>query len=296
MRKVIVLLTVLLLASNLFAQHDEYLINFDYPNAYSDLLIIDTAANHDNIWQIGVPNKAVFNSAYSGAHAIVTDVDSAYPTNDTSSFILMNYRYSPDYIQGGANMLYLNFWYKMNSDTLTDFGKVEASIDNGKTWINFLTEDSIYGFRWWAPKPVLTGRLTGWQRFALDLSSLTYNVGFSDTLLYRFTFISDSIQTNKDGWMIDDINYVDMWEGIEDFGFNDLITIYPNPTKGEISFENKNEKVQVYDINICDIDGRVVLNQKVYSNRLKLDLPNGLYFMRLADTEHVYMKKLIIEK
>ena len=49
---------------------------------------IDTS-NAGNIWQIGQPDKAIFDSAFSAPNAIVTDTVNYYPINDSSSFILM---------------------------------------------------------------------------------------------------------------------------------------------------------------------------------------------------------------
>lgn len=292
MKRLFTILTVLMLANTTFAQWN-YIIDFDSPYSENNHIIIDTVTNPNNIWQIGIPDKTVFDSAYSLTHAIVTDTLNYYPVNDTSYFILKHIRPGN---QGGNESLQLNFWFKFNSDTLTDYGMVEASIDNGLSWINLLTDDVTYNLQWLEPKPVLTGNSNGWEHFALELNMLTYELGYSDTLLYRFTFISDSVQTNKDGWMLDDFQLADWWEGIEEYSNSNLINIYPNPTKGEISIENNNEQTQNYNIEIVDISGKTILKKDIQLNKLRLDLPNGLYFIKLSSEENIYMKRLIIEK
>jgi hypothetical protein len=179
---------------------------------------------------------------------------------------------------------------------LSDYGKIEASVDNGITWVNLMTEDTTYYLQWLAPKPVLTGNSNGWQHFSLELNMLTYELGYSDTLLYRFTFISDGIQSNKDGWMLDDFQLVDWWEGIAAFSNNDFIDIYPNPSSGELSIVNTMNPKVGYQVEILDVRGKTVLKDKIDSNKLRLDLPNGLYLMKLKSNEHITMKKLVIRK
>lgn len=292
MRKLITILTVLMLSNTTFAQWD-YFIDFDSPDSQNNHIIIDTVSNPDNIWQIGVPSKTVFDSAYSLTHAIVTDTLNAYPVNDTSSFILKHIR--PGEL-GGNESLQLNFWFKFNSDSLTDFGMVEASIDNGITWINLLTEDTTYYLQWLEPKPILTGNSNSWQHFALELSMLTYELGYSDTLLYKFTFISDNIQTNKDGWMIDDFQLNDWWEGIDEYENSDKINIYPNPSNGNVTIESSIINLRDLRLEIYNEIGILVLNNELNSNNLRLDLPNGMYFIKLIDDKKIYLKKLMIEK
>ncbi len=289
MRRLIAILTVLLVANTIFAQWGT---GFEYSNLLDDHIIIDTVSNPNNIWQIGVPDKTVFDSAYSGTHVIVTDTLNPYPTNDTSSFIFKYKRPEPL----GLNVsVQLNFWFKINSDSLQDFGMVEVSIDNGATWINLMTDDT-YDFQWLDPKPILTGNSDGWEHFSLELISLTDLLGYSDTLSYRFTFISDSIQTNKDGWMLDNLSFVDGWLGVEEHSNNDLINIYPNPSSGEISIVRDDKTTRSYQVEIIDISGKTVLEKENISNKLKLNLPNGLYFLKLTDKENIYIKKLIIDK
>jgi len=292
MKRLFTILTVLMLTNTTFAQCD-YIIDFDSSYSENNHIIIDTLSNPNNIWQIGVPDKTVFDSAYSLIHAIVTDTLNYYPVNDTSYFILKHIRQG-EFGENGS--LQLNFWFKFNSDTLTDYGMVEASIDNGLSWINLLTDDVTYNLQWLEPKPVLTGNSNGWEHFALELNMLTYELGYSDTLLYRFTFISDSVQTNKDGWMIDDFQLADWWEVIKEYSNSDLIDIYPNPAKGEISIVNSSKTTNDYQAEIIDIAGKTVFKEEIKSSKLRLDLPNGLYLIKLSNKENIYIKKLIIKK
>ena len=67
--------------------------NFE-ENSYPDISYYrDTASNPDNIWQVGIPQKATINLAFSEPRCIITDTTDSYPTNDTSSFIIQTVDY-----------------------------------------------------------------------------------------------------------------------------------------------------------------------------------------------------------
>jgi hypothetical protein len=70
------LFTLLLIVVGLSAQAQLTIpfLNFDGTDTtFRHLLVIDTVNYHHNIWQIGKPNKTVFDSALSLPNAIVTD-------------------------------------------------------------------------------------------------------------------------------------------------------------------------------------------------------------------------------
>jgi hypothetical protein len=54
-----------------------------------------------------------------------------YPVNDTSSFIITHVRSFPE---GGNTVLLLDFYFQLNTDTFSDHGMIEASIDHGTTF------------------------------------------------------------------------------------------------------------------------------------------------------------------
>ena len=107
---------------------------FTFENDYCiSQLTIDILSNPNNLWQIGKPQKAVFNSSHSSPNAIITDSINTYPPNDTSLFIARKLAFSGfEYHYVAA--LYGNYF--VNSDTLNDFGIIEFSPDNGTTWID----------------------------------------------------------------------------------------------------------------------------------------------------------------
>lgn len=290
MKKYLLSITLTLIAATSSGQF-AWSLNFE-DTSYIDRVFVDTISNNNNIWQIGTPSKTIFNSAYSPTHAIVTDIINSYPTNDTSSFIIKHIRPG---LAGGNESLRLDFYFKLNTDSLADYGTIEVSIDNGATWINLLTQDTTYGFYWITPKPVLTGNTNGWIHFSEELNALTYTLGYSDTLLYRFTFISDSIQTNKDGWIMDDFLFHDFWEGIQEIQNDNIISIYPNPTSRLLTIHrSKSNRKQT--IQITNLTGQVVYNnQDFIGDNIELrEINNGIYFLKYSDSKNFAIKKFIV--
>ena len=161
-------------------------INFD-PASWSDyhsFIVVDSTYSH-NIWQVGRPNKTIFTLAYTPPNAIITDTVNHYPANDTSVFILK----IPGYLFGPPwSVDIISFYYQLDIDS-GDIARVEISEDSGHHWFNPLDSlPSIYQWdTWTADTPVLTRSTTGWQEFLLYRFAPA-----PDSILFRFTFISDS--------------------------------------------------------------------------------------------------------
>lgn len=263
---------------------------------------IDTLSNPNNIWQIGTPQKANFTSAYSSPNAIVTDLVDPYPTNDTSVFIIQLIASGVGF--GVYNSAILAGEYFVNSDSLTDYGKIEFSPDNGITWTDLLNDtilmDSINNFYWsWGdPRPILTGNSNGWQYFATNLATYGnfFDVHYGDTILYRFTFISDSIQSDKDGLMFDNFYFWDFGEGIESPQNNNLISIYPNPSSDKLVVLQKSQPADKSAIQILNCSGQVIYSDQHFTGApvdTKL-LSNGIYFLKYSDSKSFAIKKFVV--
>jgi hypothetical protein len=126
-----------------------------------------------------------------------------------------------------------------------------------------------------------------------------FNISFGDTVLFRFTFISDSIQTFRDGWMIDNIEIYDFLEGVEEMHSKPItITIAPNPVSSVAVIES-DTPLQKAALFVYNAQGQKVkqLND-INGQRITLDcghLPNGLYFVQLMEQNRpVATARLII--
>ncbi len=144
---------------------------------------------------------------------------------------------------------------------------------------------------WWAngEKPILTGNSNQWKFFLVNLAELghSYGVKDGDTLLYKITFISDSVQTNKDGLMFDDLYFNDWVEEIEEVGFDIIKSkCFPNPTKNKLTISFNNQQNFYFDIYVYNIFGNEIYNSKTNLGIVNLSVSrynNGTYFYKLVD-------------
>jgi len=291
MKKIFLLLTLLIISWLVVKGQNPFVscyIDFEnnpcWEGSYSNISI--TGPN--NIWQISTPNKMVFDSAYSSPRAILTDSTGPYPVNNTSSFLIK-------FVQGPFCMCtpVIGGYYKFDSDTLKDYGRIEFSVDHGLTWLNALSDTIIPDEMWFSQKPVFTGRIHQWTAFH---ALLLWNYNAIDTLYYRYTFVSDSIQTNHEGWMLDNIALIDHTEGTRDVESLEEVKIFPNPTSGLIAISGKyftgGMEVAVYDI-----QGQLLVKHAINRNKTELNisgLAKGMYIIKVL-TRNYYTSKLIIK-
>ncbi|MFC2086259.1 T9SS type A sorting domain-containing protein [Bacteroidota bacterium] len=267
---------------------DDYCIDFDDTLCLSNLTV-DTIAYPENIWQIGIPQKPEFDEILSEYHpkAIITDTLNSYPTNNNSAFIIWVPVSMGDYY----GLTIFSCYYNVQTDSLNDYGIIEFSPDNGATWIN-LVNDTVYSssIHWWSQKPILTGNSDGWRYFEAMLADLgsIFNIQIGDTLLYRFTFQSDSIAENLGGIMYDDICFWEFIEGVTETRFKPLKSnIYPNPSNDIFTIEFENPDFGVFQLAVYNDQSKLVFsNEYVADNETIINskqLAPGIYFYKLTN-------------
>ncbi|MCK4662737.1 MAG: T9SS type A sorting domain-containing protein [Bacteroidales bacterium] len=276
--------------------------------------IIDTT-NHENIWQIGKQQKVFFDSAYSVPNAIVTDTINPYPINNHSSFQFNIIK--PDWAWWMCwSSISLFFHHKYDTDSLYDGGYIDISYDGGTTWTNVIFDENNncdfipYGVFYSENDtilggiPAFTGNSNDWTETQLIWYWPKEYGMLTDSAIIRFNFVSDSIYTSKEGWMIDEIyflleDYCNI--GIEENSIQiNFVKISPNPVTDISIMEFKNEQFENFTLAIYNITGtKIKVIQNIKENKVELnrnEFKKGIYLYRLYNTRlNIYTGKFIVE-
>ena len=84
--------------------------------------------------------------------------------------------------------------------------------------------------------------------------------------------------------------------------FDNAISIYPNPTNGDVNLEISLDGKHELSYSLCDVLGRSIENNSSridgsYMSTLNLaDLQSGIYFMRISIDGKLIVKKIVLEK
>jgi len=316
MTKAFLISTAILTCSLYCKAQNDFVIDFDSLNGQWPIqLYTDSVLDPRGLWQIGIPRKTSFSTAHSHQFAIMTDTVNSFPVNTSASFIVK--AKTTQFI-----FTILTFYNRFDSDSSNDGGYVEYSVDSGQTWeqisiYSFGGINNEYGFwlpEWrlgyWPPDTLASGErfFTGtspeWYQEGIEFPCWAVKTGFSSDLWFKFTFTSDSVPDNKDGWIIDDIEYIDgTWicSGVEEKNpYQNAFSISPNPGyyKFRILFpEPMHEK---FSVMIYDIMGRKLIQEENNDGNLPINcslLSPGAYFVQLINRSGtpIGTQKLLID-
>jgi len=271
--------------------YTQYFDGADTAFASSVNVFRDTSSS--NIWQIGAPHKIIFNSAATVPNVIVTDTMNNYPVNNTSRFTVEVLD------QFGFNGIFALQWkQKLNMTKKHAGGIVEFTTDHGVTWQNVFNNSNVFNFYGFLPAnkdTLLTGEYafsgtdSTWKDIWLCLQ-LTWIHSLPDTIMFRFTFTSDTLSDEKEGWMIDNMlahrTIIHPVNGPEEAGFLD---IYPNPSTNVvyIQTEKRMENYTVESMELINETGQVVERWKNLPLRFSFETgkyPDGLYLLKVKTT------------
>lgn len=122
----------------------------------------------------------------------------------------------------------------------------------------------------------------------------TYEIG--DTILLRFRLTSDQAVFGW-GWAIDNVLIGDLESSVFDEPLTELLSVFPNPVSEELSIKIPTD-VEISNIQVYDIDGKLMLNQNVTGSseirRVNMsDFSSGTYFVRIQGQEVNEIHKVV---
>ena len=116
--------------------------------------------------------------------------------------------------------------------------------------------------------------------------------GSVNDVYLRFTFLSDSIESDQEGWMMDNFYaYSTIVDQTIDFSERSLsnVNIYPNPTCSLLNITFVNEENTKLNYQILNSNGITQLQGKdIYSNNFKIDITQlsiGMYYLVLNNEQ-----------
>lgn len=301
------LITLITLFSFLFVygQREEHtwdIITFEEPSRFLEL---DTTAA--SVWEIGMPNKLVFNGSYAGWYSVFTGTAPLYPANNHSMFTLLISQQNVDHY---PYSVYLEFMHRLDSEKGKDGGYIDVSYDGGQTWTNVIEDRSAcyvpgddfeteglyaqsdtlyngeYGF---------SGELHTWSkvRFGWEYCLTKTASDYHDTTLLRFNFISDGNDPTQEGWNIDHIRLFSMpITGSAADGHARMFSVVPNPAVDEITIVSADGSA-IERVRLFDMTGKLL---GVFDGKDRIpvaDQPTGIYFLEIESGYGDVFKKFL---
>lgn len=266
-----------------------------------------------NLWQISEPNKTFFSSAFSPSHAIITDNLNTYPISNHSYFDFQISGVEDPYM---LDQIQIQFKHKFDTDTLLDGGYLSISYDDGLTWANVIDDDSQYFYETPAQQYLNSNMYTqedvlfnGEKGFSghsgtwktVQISWVNMPVKANNTtdfgpIILRFNFISDAIDNDKEGWMIDDIRMfgVDLGSSINEKQIS-TFAISPNPANEFVTVKLLESQLkEMSTVEIYNLSGQLVKQEKLQASESKISvesLEKGLYIIKIGEQK----QRLLLE-
>lgn len=314
MKKHLLAMLLLLSSQIVFAQDppDYWYQYFDGADTFSSAIHIEPVRDSQNIWQVGKTHKAILDSAFSRPNVLITDTSQLYPIGNRSTFYI-NYPL-PQYV-GWLYGFAFQWLQKLDMDSLHAGGIVEVSIDSGQTWQNIFNAPYVYntfGYQTENVSALSTGEMafTGTDSVWRDIWSCITWRDFAgggyltppDTLRVRFTFQSDSLGAQREGWMIDNMTAHNTYlHPIHEVNKDEYLQVFPRLTAGNINIlpSNKSTDLAMKNAELLDEVGRVVQRFTLPPNGGKIDIAthsSGWYVLRVQTSSitkgySIFLKK-----
>jgi hypothetical protein len=246
------------------------------------------------VWQVGVPNKVLMDSAYTVPNALVTRLSGPYPEVPTA----YAYVHVP-MDQSFFSILAVQWMQLLDMESDVDHGMLHYSIDEGATWENAITSPYTYNLYGHDEANIdtldngevgYTGTDSTWRNIWFCMDGFFLSSMGVDTLRLRFGMWADTVQTDQEGWLIDNLRVaMTIAHTINETPMEHAVEVFPNMTEGPITIEVRKEKEPqvITAVDVLDANGRVVMHHGMAPVRFRMDLsalPVGSYFVRVSTT------------
>lgn len=244
-------------------------------------------------WEIGKPAKTIFKNALTNPNVLITNTNHSYDTSISANVIFRIAGVGP--IWERQNFA-LRWSQQLDLENNKDFAFVYISVDSGASWANATDYNpninyNFYGFNAEnigtdssSLQKGFTGSDSIWRDIWLCLYGDESAVG---KIFLKFVFKSDSVQSNHEGWMIDNFQFhpIIIHTVASDLKNKNSFVAFPNITNGvlnvESTFEGEDKKINA--IYLYDSFGKLLKEYVGVSKRVTLDLgqyPDGIYFVK----------------
>lgn len=276
----------------------------------SNSVIIQPDTASSNIWQIGRPQKIIFDSAATLPNAILTDTINNYPPNNTSTF---SFRINN---QIGSSIIAIRWKQKLDMVKKHSGGYIEFTIDSGKTWKNVFHNSNVYNFYGFDTAKAsasnaidtlngiytLSGKDTTWKDIWLCFLGSKLGYG-NDSVQLRFTFVSDTSTATAEGWMMDNFMVQNTYfhTVVKNAEEANAIKVYPTVVKDyvHITVIKTSDQQIIKHVALYDTEGKLMKTFAPNSEKYHIDvrnIPDGMYYLKVSTnrslkTFPVFLKK-----
>jgi hypothetical protein len=267
-------------------------------------ILVHPDTSSSGVWQVGPPQKIIFESASTIPNVLVTDTVNTYPDSLSSSAWFM---IPQDALSSGSIAIQWN--QKIDFDLNKDGGLVEFSSDSGATWQNAFYHPDVYNFYGWSTanegalpsgEACFTGTDSTWKN--VWLCFLYDYLWTIDNLSVRFRIVSDSVETNQEGWMIDNIHLAQTWfHPVAEQSRPANFKIYPTITDRSVALEqiNSSAELTVKGISILNMNGQLIRLVDASTNVEFIDISDlapGRYLLMIESDQKKELHEFVIAR
>jgi hypothetical protein len=260
-----------------------------------------------DIWQIGEPQKTLFDEASTVPNVIVTDTVNTLPDTVTSSFY-----FGLKAESFGGGILAIQWVQKLDMEYGFEVGYIEYSKDTGATWYNVFEDPEGYVYNFYgfdeganvnySPTGNLgfTGQDTTWANIWLCMDYSFWSG--ADSVIFKYTIQTDTETYGSEGWMLDNFHVYETWfHTITELSSENAFTAFPTATAGPLTvvYNRSKEPTTISSVELIDLKGRVVEKFYPENPNFELDLSrhyNGHYTLKIITETGFDTCPIVIER